>query len=221
MTASLKKLIHEFGIEITKNKKRSTRADDLKNLRKASDRLLETQRYLKTCGPIGRAMIRSNISHVGAMLSANWIRQTFSEFDPPREIYNADGQRRAGAEVAGRRFARGEQVYVEEHTLRHRYFFARRQNISLVSAVLSEIQQSLDEALRGGKERGGRRKAVIRHYFIISLAEFWQQMGRDPWAKGAFEFPQFSEHVLSYVGWPTSGLRATLRKALEDFSARS
>jgi hypothetical protein len=212
MASLLKDLIHEFGNEINNIRRRRTRADDRKNLTHAIERLSEAQRYLKACGPIGQTITRKNISYLGEMFSAGWIRQAFPEFELPKETYEAVNSR-------SRMIPRVEQVYVEEHTLQERYLFARRQNISLVSAVLGEIQQSLKEALQQGKGRGGRSKAEVRHYFIMNLAEFWKQIGRDPWATG--EFRQFSEHVLNYVGWPTSGLRATINKALADFSTRS
>ncbi len=106
MAAFLEKLIYEFGNEIAKVKQRRTRADDRKKLRNSIERLFQAKRYLKACGPIGQTIIRNNISHLGEMWSANWIRKTFSKFDLPKEMYNTDGQRRAGAEVAGR-LARG------------------------------------------------------------------------------------------------------------------
>jgi hypothetical protein len=215
MAFLLKNRIDYFGKQIKQLRKRRTRADDRKNLRHTVKKLLEAQHYLKACGPIGQTIIRNNISHLGEMFSAGWIRQAFPEFELPKETYKAVNSR---SRLTPRH---GEQVFVEEHTVQDRHFLARSQNISLVSAALGAIQQSLEAALRQGKERGGRRKAELRHYFIMDLAESWKQIGRDPWATGAFEFPQFSEAVLDCVGWPTSGLRAMIRKALEDFSTRS
>jgi hypothetical protein len=215
MAAFLKDLIHEFGNEITKVQKRRTRADDRKNLAHAIERLSEARRYLKACGPIGQAIIRNNISHLGEMFSAGWIRQAFPKFELPNETYKAGNSR---SRLTPRH---GEQVYIEEHTVQDRRLFARSQNISLVSAALSEIHQSLEEALRRSKRRGGRNKAELRSYFLMYLAEIWRQIGRDPWATGEFKFPQFSKDVLSYIGWPTSGLRAVISKALADFQTRS
>jgi hypothetical protein len=216
MASLLKNLIGEFENEIKKIRKRRTRSDDRKNLRHAIERLSESQRYSKACGPIGQTIIINNISHVGEMLSAGWIRQAFPEFfELPKETCKAVNSR---SRLTPRY---GEQVYVEEHTVQDRRLFARSQNKYLISAVLEEIQQSLEKALRQSKELGGRRKAEIRHYFIMNLAEFWRQIGRDPGATGAFQFPQFCEDVVKYVGWPASGLRATIRKALKDFATRS
>jgi hypothetical protein len=209
MAAFLKELIRECGNEITKVQRRRTRAGDRKNLTRAIKRLSEAQRYLKACGPIGETIVRNNISHLGEMLSAGWIRQAFPKFALRKERYEAVNPRsRLTA-------SRGEQVYVEEHTLQDRRLFARSKNISLVSAVLGEVHQSLEEALSRGKRRGGRNKAELRSFFIMNLAEVWKQIGRDPWSTGGFQFPQFIEHVLKYVGWPTSGLRATIQKALK------
>ena len=216
MEAFLKELVHEFGNEVTKVQQRRTRADDRKNLTRAIERLSEAQRYLNACGTIGRTIVRNNISNIGEMLSAGWISQAFTEFALPRETYKAIDPRSQFF-----RSARSEQVYVEENTLQHRRHFARSQNLLLVSATLVEIQQSLSEGLRRGKGRGGRMKAELRHYFIMSLASLWKEIGRDPWATGDFQFPQFSEDVLTYVGWPIPGLRATIRKALQDLSTRS
>jgi hypothetical protein len=213
MAASLNDLINVFGTEVTKVQQRRTRADDRKNLAHAIERLSEAQWYLEACGPIGQTIVRNNISKLGEMFSAGWIRREFPEFALSKETYEAPPRSRMSR-------SRGEQVYVEEHSLQERCLFARLQNISLVSAALGEIHQSLEEALRSGKQRGGRNKAELRYYFIMNLAEFWKQIGRDPWATGEFQFPQFCEHVLNYSGWPTSGLRATIRKALEGLSNR-
>jgi hypothetical protein len=215
MADFLNKLIPAFGAAITKRRRLRTRADDRKNLENAIERLSEAQRYLKACGPIGQAIIRSNISHLGEMFSASWIHQAFPKFELPNELYKAANSRS--------RFTprHGEQVYIEEHTVQDRRLFARSQNISLVSAALNEIHKSLEEALRRGKKRGGRNKAELRSYFIMNLAEFWKQIGRDPWITGAFEFPQFSEDVLNYTGWPTSGLRPVIGKALAILATRS
>lgn len=212
--AFLRKLIHEFGNEITKVRRRRTRADDRKKLKHAIERLSEAQRYLKTCGPIGQTIVRNNISHLGEMFSSSWTRQTFPKFEFPKQTY-------ASVNPRSRTSPREERVHIEEHTLQYRRQFARSQNISLVSAALGEIHNSLEEALRRGKKRGGRNKAELRPCFIMNLADFWKQIGRDPWATGSFQFPQFCEHVLNYVGWPTTGLRATISKALANLSERS
>jgi hypothetical protein len=216
MASLLKDLIDVFGIQIKKIRNRRTRSDDRKNLGNAIERLSEAHRYLKACGPIGQTIILNNISHVGEMLSAGWMRQAFPElFELPKETYKAISSKSRLTPKYG------EQVYVEEHTVQHRRLFARSLHISLVSAVLDEIKQSLERALRRSKELGGRRKAEIRHVFIMNLAEFWRRIGRDPMATGAFQFPQFCENVIEYVGWPASGLRAAIRKALEDYATRS
>ncbi|MCK1656935.1 hypothetical protein [Bradyrhizobium sp. 151] len=214
MEAFLMKLIHEFGNEIIRLRRRRTRADDRKKLTHAIARLSEAQRYLKTCGPIGRTIVRNNISHLGEMFSFSWARKAFPAPEFPKQPY-------ASVNPRSRRSPREERVHIEEHTLQYRRQLARSQNIALVSAALGHIHNSLEEALRQGKSRGGRNKAELRSYFVMNLADFWQQIGRDPCATGSFEFPQFSEHVLRYVGWPTSGLRPTIRKALAGLSERS
>lgn len=192
MTSQLKDLINAIGSSIKRIREQHTRSDDRKNLRHAIERLSEAQRSLKACGPIGQTIIINNISHFGEMLSAGWMRQAFPEL-----------------------------IEHPKHTVQNRRLFARSLHISLVSAVLEGIQQSLERALRQSKELGGRRKAQIRHVFIMNLAVFWGRIGRDPMATGAFQFPQFCENVIEYVGWPASGLRATTRKALKDFATRS
>lgn len=211
MAAFLTDLINEFRNEITNIQQRRTRADDRKSLARAIERLSEAQWYLRACGPIGQTIVRNNISHLGEMLSSSWIRQAFPKFGFPKQTFDTVSPR-------NRPSPRGEQVYIEERTLQYRRNLARTQNISLVSAVLREIHQSLEEALRQGKRRGGRTRAELRYYFIMNLAELWKQIGRDPWAAGSFQFSQFSEDVLFYVGWPTTGLRATISKALAGLS---
>jgi hypothetical protein len=136
MAALVTKLVHAFGTEIANRQQRRTRADDRKNLRHAAERLSEAQRYLKACGPIGQTIIRNNISDLGEMLSAGWIRQAFPKFELPKETYGAVDPR---SRLPPRH---GEQVDIEEHTVRHRRLFASSQNISLASAVLGEIRQS-------------------------------------------------------------------------------
>jgi len=210
MAAFLKELIYEFGGHISKVRQGRTRFEDRNNLADAIKQLSRARWHLEACGPVGRTVARNNLSHLGEMFSAGWICQTFpkSAHIPSKEIYEAVNPRSRLTP----RF--GEQVYVEEHTLQNRRLFARSLNITLVSAVLCEIQQSLEEALRRDKKSGGRSEAKLRSYFIMNLAEFWKQIGRDPFATGKFKFSQFSEHVLNYVGWPTTGLRATIKKAL-------
>lgn len=163
MAAFLKELIHVFGSEIANRQQRRTRADDRKNLQHATERLSEAQRYLKTCGPIGQTIVRNNISDLGEMFSAGWIRQAFPKFELPKTAYGAVNSR---SRLTPRH---GEQVDIEERTVQHRRLFARSQNISFVSAVLGEIRKSLEEALRRGKRRGGRNKAELRSYFIMSF----------------------------------------------------
>ncbi|MCP1746471.1 hypothetical protein ABIF65_008562 [Bradyrhizobium japonicum] len=208
----LKMLIDEFRIEVAKIRKQRTRADDRKNLKRAIECLSNAKFHLDACGRIGRTITRDSISDLGQMLTAGWISRASPKFGLPKQSYNIASR--------GRELPRAERVYIEEHTLQHRRLFARSENISLVSAVLREIQSSLDEALRRGTNRGGRREAVFRYYFMLNLAEVWKQIGRDPRTAGAFQFPQFCEDVLVYIGWPTSGLRAIIRKAVAHSMSR-
>ncbi|WP_441232777.1 hypothetical protein [Bradyrhizobium sp. 1200_D9_N1_1] len=208
----LKTLIDEFKNEMTRIRGQRTRDDDRKHLTRAKDYLSKAKYYLDACGLIGRTMTRDSISDLGQMLTAGWISHASPKFGLPKESYNIASR--------GRELPRAERVYIEEHTLQHRRLFARSENISLVSAVLREIQSSLDEALRRGTNRGGRREAVFRYYFVLNLAEVWKQIGRVLRTAGDFQFPQFCEDVLGYIGWPTSGLRAIVRKAVAHSMSR-
>ena len=149
------------------------------------------------------------------MLSTDWLRHAFPKFDLPKELYRAG---RSGSRLIPRH---GEPVDIEEHTIQYRRLFVRSQPTSLVATVLEAIDQSLKEALRNGKKRAGRKNAELRIYFIMNLASLWEAIGRDPLANGPYQFPQFSEHVLNYVGWPTSGLTSVIRKARTNLVARS
>ncbi|WP_182869567.1 hypothetical protein [Bradyrhizobium diazoefficiens] len=208
----LKTLIDEFRNEMTGIRERRTRAHDRKNLKRAIKYMSDAKYHLDACGLIGRTIARDSISDLGQMLTAGWICRASPKFELPKESYNITSR--------GRGSPRAERVYIEEHTLQHRRLFARSESLPLVSAVLREIQSSLDEALRRDANRGGRREAVFRYYFVLKLAELWKRIGRDPRPAGPFRFSQFSEDVLGYIGWPTSGLRPQIRKAVAHSMSR-
>jgi hypothetical protein len=216
LSARIDGLVDEYSSHMKEVRRRRSAADDKRNLKDAIKKINGAIRHLKSCGPVARQITRHNASSLGEMLSVSWLRGKFPNEDalPPRAFAAGDRRHRSGVR-RGR--LREEPVYIEEHTSEARYYFAREQNLSMVSAVLSEINNSLDEALHKSKSPGGRPRCEIRHSFLIGLVLMWKQTLRDP--HNLQPFLAFCEHVFEYIGWPLAGIKRAIDKALADPTA--
>jgi hypothetical protein len=211
LAARLDEIIFEYSSHMNKTRRRKSASDDKKNLKDSIKKINDAVWHLKSCGPVGRQIAQYGTSSLGEMLNVSWLREKFPDEDglPARAFPSRDG-RHMRSEVRHR--LREEPVYIEEHTREARFYFAREHNLSLVGAVLSEINSSLDEALQKSKGPGGRDRCEFRHYFLINLALAWKQAGRDPHKSGSFL--AFCEHVFDYIGWPPAGIKRAIDKAL-------
>jgi hypothetical protein len=201
-------LIDEYSSRIKKVRRRRSTSDDKKDLKDSIKKINDAIRHIRNCGPVGRLITQHSLSSLGEMLSVSWLHEKFPN----------DGDLLTGAVASrGRSRLREQRVYIEEHTSEARYYFAQKQNLPLVGAVLSEINKCLDRAFQKSKGSGGRSRCEFRHYFLINLALTWKQAGRDPHHQEPFL--AFCEHVFEYIGWPLAGIKRAIDKALADPAA--
>jgi hypothetical protein len=223
MAIFLQKMVDEYAKHVRDMRiRKKTRSHDQKQLKSAVKKLSQSKRLLKSCGPVGRSIIRSEISKLGGMFSLGWLRDTFPDGDVPEpEIRITDGPRRsaAGPDDLSRKRRRRELADVEQHTLQARRYFVEARNLEVAASALDEIQRSIEVGLTSS-QNPGRKDAVIRHYLILQLADGWKSIGRDPFKSGGFQFQEFCEHVFEGIRWPTSGLKPAVRKAIADLIPR-
>jgi hypothetical protein len=217
MSARLDALVEEYSTHMREQHGLRPAIDDKKNLKESVKKISDAIWHLNGCGPIGRQIARSGTSSLGEMLTVSWLRNAFPDADdlPSRESPDAGGIRTISARSTPVRL-RSKPVYIEERTREARYYFAREHSLSLIGAVLREIESSLNEALRLSKSPGGRNPCKFRHYFIINLAVIWKEIGRDIRGTGPFAFPQFCEHIFEAIGWRVDGIKRAIDKALAD-----
>jgi hypothetical protein len=208
MREALNLIITKCRQELQGGLRQRSRKDDRKNLLNSIKQLRDAQAYLDACGTIGRGIASKGVKSLGTMLSYSWLRKTFPTEEHIWPSENAKSRLLPRTLVT--------QLDIEQRTLEARFWLAKKRNILLISAVLAEIQRSLEGALIASREGGGRKPSLYRHYFIRRLAYVWVEAGRDIAAPGPFHFQQFCEHIFEYIGWQTSGLRPAIRKAVAD-----
>jgi hypothetical protein len=217
MSLFLKTSINLLDSDMKSARRRKTRKADLNNLKASAKKIHDAIWHLQRCGFYGRQMARGSLAPLGEMFAVSWLREAFPDADslPSREYPDAVGARTHPVRE-GPRF-RGNPVYIEERTREARYHFARKQNLSLVSAALNEIKKSLDGTLQSGKK--GREPCMFRHVFLINLALGWKGFGRDPHGQEQFGFRDFCEHIFESIEWPLVGIKRAIDKALTDHRA--
>jgi hypothetical protein len=109
----------------------------------------------------------------------------------------------------------GLPIDVEDLSLDDRIYMTTNRGGDVISAILAELAQGLDNARQRIVELpDGRKPLEIRRYLMAALAQLWHQLGRKPTPGRRSKFGQFCEDVLAGIGWPTDGVNAALPGAI-------
>ena len=108
--------------------------------------------------------------------------------------------------------------------MQERVGFVGDHPLETIGAVLSALEDAIKSALENFTflpgAKGGRRPLVLRHYFLINLAEFWHDRIGQVRVGQKSEFVTFCEAVSEAIGWPTDGLVSAVSDAVRDWRNR-
>jgi hypothetical protein len=178
------------------------RRDDRKLVAGAISALGKIRQRVDRLGPEGKQALVECECFLSPLLSARWLHQRFP------------------ADALSPRIA-GLAAGFEDHSLDQRRLFIGRRPSLVVNAILAELRQALNASLsrlkRGPGAKGGRKPALARHIFILSLIRAWNFMGRTLSTGPKSDFVKFVEAVVVSIGWSEIGIPDAVSDAMKDW----
>lgn len=205
----LDECVTAFAKVISTQRGLPTRRDDRLNITPAAREIRNAARLLNLArGPAARSGLPVAGRRIGPLVAAPWLRWRFPN-DPlvPDTRYWDDS--------SARLLVSGLPVDVEDLSLDDRISFATRRSRDLITTILAELAQALDDSCRRIIDLpDGRKPLEMRTYLMAALAQLWQRLNKKPTPGRRSEFGQFCENVFSALGWPTDGVNAALPGAI-------
>jgi hypothetical protein len=183
-----------------KEQGRRNRFNDLKRIQKAQYWISLAGDKLHALDRDGRDALRySGSEPLGRMFSADWVTHHFPNDAPTRQTE--------------RSIMRGRSGYYEGQ----KDAFIQNRAPEALKALLQDVVSRLDSAVRSLRSPSGQRPLIYRHYFIVNLANFWQDIGKKVVSTPGSQFEIFCEYIFKAVGWPTDGLPNAISDAVKDW----
>ena len=143
------------------------------------------------------------------MVTGQWLRMEFPSHDVPQPH-----------DLPEPRGVRSRYQYdIEDLSMNERVGFVSDHGLETTNAVLGAIEKSLKTALDrfaflpGAK--GGRRRLEFRHYFLVNVVEIWRSVGKPVKVAPGSLCVAFCESIVEAIGWPTEGIAAAVRDAVD------
>jgi hypothetical protein len=212
-------LVEAFSEWMNKGKQEPSRKSQSDQIKKALVNVKNAAKQIDRLGPSGRAAFRAISPIVGPMLAARWISEKFPD-DPFAPLRQAP-QNSFGIHKPMRHPMRAKEYFIEELTHSSRAEFVSHRPAETASAVLKEIENGLNSALRAlalqPGAKGGPKPLRYRHWLIINLAEMWNDLNKEVSTGPNSDFAAFCETVAVSLGWPHSGMSSAISQAGHDW----
>jgi len=122
--------------------------------------LNKAQQLLDRLGPDGKIALSFECEHIlSPLVSTRWLHQRFpaDSFAPKIAGLVAD---------------------FDDRSLDQRRLFIGQRPLLVVNAILAELDRALNGSRLSLRAKGGKKRALARHFMIRSLADAWIRMGR-------------------------------------------
>jgi len=213
LRASLDALVRIFAIQIERAGQQPSLKRDAQGIKRALSQIQKAGTKFSTFGPASQIALGAIASWIGPMVSARWLRHHFPA-DPlvpkPKDPPELRGDRRRW---------RGEQYDIEDLSLYEREGFVGDRPVETISAILHDVENSLEAALRSLRflpgARGGRKPLIYRRYFLVNLAEVWHELGKSVHGGPRSQFVEFCEAISEAIHWPTEGVAPDVPHAIK------
>jgi hypothetical protein len=202
-----------FAEAIRRQRALPARKEDRLNIQRAVREIQSAARLLNQAkGPAAQSGLRVVGRRIGRLVSAPWLRRRFPDDRMAPRAYYWPHEDQFGRPPAGEP---AHPVDVEDLSVDDRIYFATRRGRDLITVILAEIAQALDEARRHIVELPhGRMPLQYRNYLMAALAQLWRHLGRRPTSGTKSQFGAFCESAFDALGWPTEGVNAALPDAI-------
>jgi len=209
----LDEIVTVFADAIAKQRALPGRRDDRLAIQRAVREIRSAADWLNRAkGTAARTGLRATGGRIGPLVSASWLRWRFPGDAHAPDVYYWPQDARSGRSPAR---VPARPVDVDDLSLDQRIFFATHRNRELISAILAETAEALDNARQHIVEApDGRKPLEYRKYLMAALAELWRRLGNRPTSGMRSKFGAFCESVFEAIGWPTEGVNAALSDAI-------